>query len=81
MPRAPTLQTPTPEYDEFWAEVRRLPLRQAQAIALYYADDLSVSEISVVLEVAQGTVKALLHQGRERLERQLRVKGWGDELR
>lgn len=76
-----TLVAPDSEYDAFWAEVRRLPSRQAQAIALRYVDDLSVSEIADVLEVAEGTVKALLHQGRERLERQLRVKGWSDELR
>ncbi len=76
-----TLMAPSSEYDAFWDEVRRLPSRQAQAIALRYVDDLSVSEIADVLEVAEGTVKALLHQGRERLQRQLGAKGWSDELR
>lgn len=68
------------ELEEFWVEVRRLPSRQAQAVALHYVDDLSVAEISDVLAVAEGTVKALLHQGRERLRRQLRVKGLIDEV-
>jgi RNA polymerase sigma-70 factor (ECF subfamily) len=76
-----TLAAPAAEYDMFWAEVRRLPHRQAQAIALHYANDLSVVEIAAVLEVAEGTVKALLHQGRHRLEERLRAKGWADEAR
>lgn len=64
-----------PESDVFWEEVRRLPTRQAQALALRYIEDLSVAEIADVLDVAEGTVKALLHQGRERLRRQLSAKG------
>lgn len=63
------------ESEAFWREVRRLPSRQAQAIALHYVEDLSVSEIAGVLGVAEGTVKALLHQGRGRLRRQLKAKG------
>lgn len=70
------------ETEAFWAEVRRLPTRQAQAVALRYVEDLPVERIAEVLDVATGTVKALLHQGRERLARQLAVKGWlDDELR
>lgn len=56
---------------EVWEQVRRLPARQAQAIALRYLGDLSVEEISEVLEVAEGTVRALLHQGRTQLARRL----------
>ncbi len=68
-----------PEVEAFWAEVRRLPTRQAQAVALRYIDDLSSGEIAQVLEIAEGTVKALLHQGRERLRRQLTAKGVVDD--
>lgn len=71
---------PDPQSEAFWDEVRRLPPRQAQAIALHYVEDLSVSEIADVLGVADGTVKALLHQGRERLQRQLTAKGLLDEV-
>lgn len=67
------------DHEAFWGQVRRLPARQAQAIALHYIDGLSVSEIGEVLEVADGTVKALLHQGRTRLARQLAAKGWVDD--
>lgn len=63
----------------FWEEVRRLPNRQAQAVTLRYLEDLTVAEISYVMEVAEGTAKALLHQGRERLRRQLVAKGLVDE--
>ena len=63
------------ESEAFWREVRRLPARQAQAIALHYVEDLSVAEVAETLGVANGTVKALLHQGRERLGRQLSAKG------
>ncbi|MCP3974244.1 MAG: sigma-70 family RNA polymerase sigma factor [bacterium] len=75
------LDSPGAEYDAFWAEVRALPPRQAQAVALRYVEDMSVAEIAETLEIATGIVKALLHQGRERLQRQLRAKGWGDGLR
>ena len=57
--------------DEFWRAVRALPKRQAQVIALHYLEDLSVAEIAVTLEVAQGTVKTHLHRGRTELARQL----------
>lgn len=62
----------------FWEEVRRLPARQAEVVALKYLEGLEVAEIGSVLGVAEGTVKALLHQGRERLRRQLIAKGLVD---
>lgn len=65
-----------PEEEAFWDEVRRLPRRQSRAIALRYVADLSVAEIADTMELAEGTVRALLHQGRTRLERQLTAKGW-----
>ncbi len=69
-----------PDVEEFWEEVRRLPVRQAQAVALHYVEGMPVAEIGQVLGVATGTVKALLHQGRERLGRQLVAKGLIDEI-
>jgi RNA polymerase sigma factor (sigma-70 family) len=59
-----------PEDDErFWREVRRLPLRQAQAVALHYALDLGVAEIAETLGCAEGTVKSHLSRGRAALAR------------
>jgi len=58
-----------------WNEVRKLPRRQAQVIALFYLDQMSISEIAHVLEVAEGTVKAHLHQARETLAPMLESQG------
>jgi RNA polymerase sigma-70 factor (ECF subfamily) len=71
---------PDPDIERFWAQVRRLPPRQAQAVVLHYVEDLTVADIASVLGVAEGTVKALLHQARERLRRQLIAKGLIDEI-
>ena len=74
-PGRPTFQSLEPQTDAFWDEVRRLPLRQAQAFALRYLEDLPVADIAAVMATAEGTVRALLHQGCQRLERQLTAKG------
>ena len=57
--------------ERFWELVRGLPARQAQAVALYYADDLAVREVAQVMGVAEGTVKAHLHAARQSLAEQL----------
>jgi RNA polymerase sigma-70 factor (ECF subfamily) len=59
----------TEEHDRVWAEVRRLPHRQAQVIALYAIYDLGVPEIAATLGCAEGTVKAHLARGRAALAR------------
>lgn len=53
--------------DRFWRAVRALPRRQAAVVALHYVEDRSVAEIATVLEIAEGTVKAHLHQARAAL--------------
>lgn len=53
--------------DAFWRAVRRLPPKRARVIALRYAGDLTVADIATVLGVAEGTVKAHLHQARRQL--------------
>jgi RNA polymerase sigma-70 factor (ECF subfamily) len=62
------------ENAEFWAAVRALPRRQAQAVALYYLQDLSVQETARVLDCAEGTVKAHLAKARRALARQLELE-------
>src|SRR4051794_3639745 len=57
----------TGEHEAFWAEVRRLPRRQAQVIALHYVYDLGVAEIATTLACAEGTVKVHLSRGRAAL--------------
>lgn len=51
--------------------VSQLPRRQRQAIILRYFLDLDVVEVARELHIAEGTAKALLHQGRRRLAREL----------
>jgi len=48
----------------FWAEVRRLPRRQAQAAALRYVYDLSVADIAATMGCSEGSVKVHLTRAR-----------------
>jgi RNA polymerase sigma-70 factor (ECF subfamily) len=61
-----------PAHDaEVWRAVRALPKGQAQVIALRYVVDASVAEIAETLGLAEGTVKAQLHRGRQALAARL----------
>jgi RNA polymerase sigma factor (sigma-70 family) len=51
----------------FWSEVRRLPRRQAQCLALFYMYGCSVTETARVLGCSEGTVKTHLARGRSTL--------------
>ena len=59
---------------EFWDAVRSLPRRQAQVVALHYLEDLTVAEVAGVLEIAPGTVKKHLYDGRKALARRLNTE-------
>lgn len=62
-----------PDATSVWNAVRALPRRQAQSIALFYLEDLSVEQVADVLHCSPGTVKAHLRRGRESLGRKLRA--------
>ncbi len=63
------------EDDEaFWQAVRRLPPRQAQAVALHYLEDYSVRKISEVLDCSESTVKTHLSRARVAVARHLRLE-------
>jgi RNA polymerase sigma-70 factor, ECF subfamily len=64
---------------EFWQHVRRLPARQAQAVALHYLEDRSVAEIAEVLGISPDTVKVHLHRGRHALAASLRCEVTDEE--
>ncbi|HTY72595.1 MAG TPA: sigma-70 family RNA polymerase sigma factor [Actinomycetes bacterium] len=66
------------EHEAFWAEVRKLPRRQAQAIALHYVFDLGVADIAATLGCAEGTVKAHLFRGRAALAAALGHRNEGE---
>ena len=55
----------------FWAEVRRLPKRQAQCIVLCYVYGCSVAETAQVLGCTDGTVKTHLARGRSKVAARL----------
>ena len=61
--RDPLPGMPT-EDERFWAEVRRLPDKQAKAVALHYGCDLPIAEVAAVLGTTDGTVKTHLHRAR-----------------
>jgi RNA polymerase sigma-70 factor (ECF subfamily) len=70
----PSLQDVVERNDE-WQMVQRaissLPLPQRTVVVLYYLNDLSLLEISEILEVPVGTVKSRLHYGRLTLKKKL----------
>ncbi len=55
----------------FWAHVRQLPRRQAQAIALRYIYDLEVADIAETMGCSVGTVKVHLSRARSTLASRL----------
>ncbi len=63
------------EQDDDWEQVQRavssLPLQQRVVVVLYYLNDLSLQEISDILDVPVGTVKSRLHYGRMALKLKL----------
>lgn len=59
--------------EAFWGEVRSLPARQAQAIALYYLEDRSTDEIAEILGCETSTVRIHLSRGRKTLASRLEV--------
>lgn len=56
---------------ELYNCIKKLSLKHQAVIVLYYMQDLSVSEISSILTVSEGTVKSRLYHAREQLKKQL----------
>ena len=57
-----------------WEAVRRLPRRQAQAIALVYLEDRSVRDTAMILNCSESTARVHLARGRKTLSRRLGVE-------
>ncbi|HET6386148.1 MAG TPA: sigma-70 family RNA polymerase sigma factor [Armatimonadota bacterium] len=51
--------------------LRRLPRSQARALHLFYLEDASIAEIAVITGRPEGTVKYWLHEGRQRLSKEM----------
>ena len=59
------------DWDRVQQAVSNLPLSQRIVVVLYYLNDLSLQEISEVLDVPVGTIKSRLHYGRLALKKSL----------
>ena len=70
---AETPADPVEKIDVQYA-VDHLPLKYRLPILFYY-DDMSVADISEVLDKPRGTVISLLHRGREQLRKELKDYG------
>jgi RNA polymerase sigma-70 factor (ECF subfamily) len=57
----------SPDAMATWAAVRKLPTRQAQAIALRYYDRSSVADIARILDCSENTVKTHLQRAKKTL--------------
>lgn len=62
------------ETAEFWADVRKLPTRQAQSIVLYYLEERPTSDIATILGCSESTVRVHLSRGRKSLAKKLGAK-------
>jgi RNA polymerase sigma-70 factor, ECF subfamily len=53
-------------------QIQSLPEKYRSVITLRYVEDLSLQEISEILDMPMGTVKTRIHRGREALRKKLR---------
>jgi RNA polymerase sigma-70 factor, ECF subfamily len=58
--------------DTIQKEISKLPEKYRTVIVLKYIEELSLNEISEILDMPLGTVKTRIHRGREALRQQLR---------
>ena len=61
-------------YNELWDIVQSLSEEYRIVIVLFYYNDLSLKEISKMLEIPVGTVKSRLNRGREYIKEALTEK-------
>lgn len=64
------------EFEDIRRAISRLDLCHRMVVVLYYINDLSIQEISEILEIPSGTVKSRLFYGRQVLKQQLETKGF-----
>lgn len=58
-------------YDLIQKALMKLTAPMRAAVTLYYYNDMTISEIAVVLDCFQGTVKSRLHNAKKILEKEL----------
>ncbi|MDM5318333.1 RNA polymerase sigma factor SigW [Fictibacillus sp. b24] len=61
--------TENEQWNELQAEIMKLPEKYRTAILLKYVEDLSLEEISQIMDIPVPTVKTRIHRGREALKK------------
>ena len=59
-------------YDELWDVIRKMKEEYRLVIVLFYYENLSIRDISGVLNIPVGTVKSRLKRGKEELKQALK---------
>ena len=73
-----TLSFETPETEELFEEVMKLPEKYRVVVHLFYYEDYSIKEIARILKTTESNVKVRLSRGRAMLKEALK-EGWEDE--
>ncbi|MGE7021658.1 RNA polymerase sigma factor [Solibacillus cecembensis] len=64
---------------EVTAAVLALPVKDREVLLLYYYEEMTVTEIAALLELAVSTVKSRLQRAREKLKPKLKMEVMVDE--
>ena len=67
-----TLAFETPESEDLFETVMKLPEKLRIVIHLFYYEDYSVKEIARILKISESNVKVRLNRGRELLKGKLK---------
>lgn len=59
------------DYQDLYQAIDGLGMSERTAVLLFYMEDRSIKEITSIMNVAEGTVKAYLSRGREHLRNKL----------
>ena len=59
-------------YQELYCAIDGLTVNERTAVLLFYMEDRPIKEITSIMNVAEGTVKAYLSRGREHLREKLK---------
>lgn len=73
-----TLAFETPESENLFGQVMRLPEKYRIVIHLFYYEDYSIREIAGILKVTENNVKVRLTRGRKLLKSALK-EGWNND--
>lgn len=60
-------------YQQLYQALEKLPEKEKAAIALFYFEELSIKEISAILNTPQGTIKYHLSSGRQHLRQHIQL--------